>query len=1151
VSDLHFAAPGFAHALWGVAAVLAGLLWLEARAGRRLGTFVAAPMQPRLVDRVPRWRRRATLLALGASLLGIVLALMRPQWGFDLVTTRPVGAEIMIALDVSRSMLAEDVAPNRLERAKAEIRDLLTYLEGDTVGLIAFAGRARVLCPLTPDFGFLRLVLDSVDPRTVGRGGTRLEEPIRRALAGFGPGGDAARVILLITDGEDHDSFPVDAARAAAEQGVRILAIGFGDEAGSEIVVTDPETGARRRVTDADGRPVVTRLDGALLRELALVTEGAYVPAGTGVLDLESIFEAHIRPLMRSGGAESTRRMREEAYQWPLLVSWIGLVTAVALGGGRRSMLAGVVACLVAGAAPPAQAEGPPAGAASADAPFATGLDAPPPDDAAPSGGTAAADRATAPLDVPEDPREAFNAGVAALEAQRIDDAERLLETARRRARDDAELRYRATFDLGWVDVLRADTEEEEAPERALAALRRAADWFREAVALRPDAKPPRRNLEIVLARAVALADALAARDPTTLEQQLDALLAAQRALDAELRTLVEQLQATADPNAPDALRGRFDALAVQQRLRLDEARALSERAGDELARLRGLDPGERAAEEAMRMAQLEALLDHQHRARERMGQARSQLRRRQAARAHRRGALALEHLKRAREQLLDPARVLDGVIADAGTLAGETRALAGATRGPDARVEPPEWLDTPYLADVQASITARTAELEARFTAALAAAAEDPDGADAERRAAAEAIGAAAPHVAGAREHFDAAHAALARDEATEGAAHQAEGLAALLLAREQLLDLRGLIELTWADQQRIDAVLTDLAGHDAAPEERAEYAEALADVQHRNLERTRRLGGLVEAAREGLPASADPGTPEDEAAETAEAERERLDLADGLLALTESAMRSASSELARLGEAGSADVALTRSQEATKGLTALRRLFFTLVEHVRDAARRQQALADDAEAAVGLEDEARRDALGPVRTRQAELGRTTAGLADTLHEQAATDPGALVGAAPGGDAEAAGGNDDAAERITRAAEHVLEASEEMEASASGLADPAGGIDAARAHQTAALEQLARALALLEPPQQSGQEGAQDRSADGGEAGEEQSGQQAGEAAEPSAAEAARREALGRDPASILQAVRDREAERHRRRRAGAVPYEPVEKDW
>ena len=176
MNDLHFAEPDFVQALWIVAGLIGLLFFLEHRGGRLLGDFVSPSMQSQTIHQIPRARKRLGLVALAVALCSIVLALMRPQWGFELIQSQASGAEIMIALDVSRSMMAEDVVPNRLERAKAEIRDLLPYLEGDQVGLIAFAGRASVLCPLTPDFGFLRLVLDQVGPKSAGRGGTRAQE---------------------------------------------------------------------------------------------------------------------------------------------------------------------------------------------------------------------------------------------------------------------------------------------------------------------------------------------------------------------------------------------------------------------------------------------------------------------------------------------------------------------------------------------------------------------------------------------------------------------------------------------------------------------------------------------------------------------------------------------------------------------------------------------------------------------------------------------------------------------------------------------------------------------------------------------------------------------------------------------------------------
>ena len=182
MSDFRFANPNWSYAMWLVIAGVALLYWLDWRRVDVLSRFVSTAMQPRLVQRLSRTRRWLSIAYLGLAGASLVLALMRPQWGLTYQTMPRVGAQIMICLDVSKSMLAEDAAPNRLERAKAELTDLLSFLDGDQVGLIAFAGRATVLCPLTPDFGFFKLILDGAGPQSVGRGGTRLEEPIRKAL---------------------------------------------------------------------------------------------------------------------------------------------------------------------------------------------------------------------------------------------------------------------------------------------------------------------------------------------------------------------------------------------------------------------------------------------------------------------------------------------------------------------------------------------------------------------------------------------------------------------------------------------------------------------------------------------------------------------------------------------------------------------------------------------------------------------------------------------------------------------------------------------------------------------------------------------------------------------------------------------------------
>jgi Ca-activated chloride channel family protein len=235
-------------------------------------------------------------------------------------------------------MLADDAKPTRLSRAKAEIADMVSKLDGHRIGLVAFAGRAAVLAPLTPDYSFFRMILDGVDTNSVSRGGTNIGEGLRKAIRSFdaGPG---AKLILLITDGEDHDSYPREAAKQAVEAGIRIVSIGFGSEEGSQITLVEPDTGAKSLLVDGDRKPVVSRLDGALLRDLALETEGAYVPAGVAALDMESIVRQHLEPLIRdSATAAVVRTVPDEHYRWFALGALACLIIAVALGmSGRRA----------------------------------------------------------------------------------------------------------------------------------------------------------------------------------------------------------------------------------------------------------------------------------------------------------------------------------------------------------------------------------------------------------------------------------------------------------------------------------------------------------------------------------------------------------------------------------------------------------------------------------------------------------------------------------------------------------------------------------------------------------------------------------------------------------------------------------------------
>ena len=337
MGDVVFANPAWVHGIWLALALGAGLAFAEWRGRDALGRFVSATMQARLALGVSTPRRIVKLALVLATLLFGILALMRPQTpgGTEAVAARQAGADILVVLDVSKSMLAEDAAPSRLARAKADIAEFVDRVQGHRVGLVAFAGRAAVMSPLTTDYGFFHLVLKGADPQAVSRGGSRLGDAIRKGIATFGANRGVSRLMLLITDGEDHDSFPLDAAQEAVEAGIRIVAIGFGSETGSEIALTDPDTGAKRTLVDDNGAAVQSRLDGELLRRIALRTEGVYVPAGTSAIDLDAIVEAHVEPLVADAAARLRRRAPTEHYFWLVLAATASLLAAVWAGSPR------------------------------------------------------------------------------------------------------------------------------------------------------------------------------------------------------------------------------------------------------------------------------------------------------------------------------------------------------------------------------------------------------------------------------------------------------------------------------------------------------------------------------------------------------------------------------------------------------------------------------------------------------------------------------------------------------------------------------------------------------------------------------------------------------------------------------------------------
>ena len=1207
MSELTFAEAGWSAALWLVGIGLAVLCWLEGRRSDLLARFMSSTMQRRLVSRQSVFRRWMSLGLLGLSAVSLVIALMRPQWGLKYLESPRVGAQIMVCLDVSRSMMADDTAPNRLRRAKAEVTDLLSYLDGDQVGLIGFAGRATVLCPLTPDYGFFKLILDAAGPHSVGRGGTKLEAPIRKALDGFRTESDVSRLLVLITDGEDHDSHPLDAARAAAERGVTILAIGFGDEGGSELSVTDPRSGVRTPVLDQNGQPVVTRLDGQTLRDMALATGGAYIPAGTGALDLNSIYEAHIAPLVRGRMDQRRHAVPNELYQWAVLAGLVFFVGSVMTGRAallRSRQLAG-------GAASGA-------GAAAA-AVVLIGLIATPQvgwGQAAPPDGQAV-DGPESSSAEPTDPRAVYNQALDLLDSDHSQ-AERLLTRAREHAGRDAEVRFRCAYNLGWVSVKRADALLKDEPQEALASLRSAADWFRDAVRLRPGHSDARYNLDVVLRRALELADSLSTKDPRDLTQRLDDLIQAQRATVSASRRIVQDvaLQA-ADPNAADRFRTQFRHLAVNQRKVISDTQATTETAGEELEALRAQEEA-LSPEQRIRIAQLTSVLEYLNRASQRLGQARSQMRRRQDRRAFRRAASGLTELKRARDQLRGPVEVLDALLADAVSHSRLTAVKRDQQSTPAVPLRPSapsrelSWLTRELLVDQQQSVTERTVELTDRLQAAI-----DQHEEPSEEEASSEAssvellarVREAVPWLVQGRDQFRLAGQALEADELGAASEKQAEAIVALREARERFLDIRGLIELTYGRQREVGSALSaarSVSGATAPQPPRGVQSSGrglesdwtvLARAAHQrqidNLERAGRLADLIQAelTRNALPPEPQAGSAGPNGAQSeSDAQRERLEKAEELLKAARQHMPDGAEALEdslappRLHPrppredalapgpeaAGKLAAAASQIDNALEQLQEMRRLFFSIVEHLQETAHRQSELNDATEHAAGLgAGSSAGSQMATLQQRQRELSDVSELLAGALREQAES-PAAPPGAPPA-DPQAAEQQQQIAEKYASAAELVSEGKAEMDSAhqqlgeagkpqapppgaprRTGEAADGGGdatppanresqppLDQARLHQDAALEKLLAAIAQLRPPQQQENRGEDSQPQDQQESGEQQQ-------------TPAGHQNKGLNAARLLQAVRDRDARRRREReQSQRFGREPVEKDW
>lgn len=322
---MHWDNPSWLLLWWLLPAVAGVLVYAHRRRRAAAVNFADAAILGRLVPSADPVRSGFRAAALIIALALIITGLARPRWGTYYEQVQSRGADVFVLLDVSRSMLADDVAPNRLGRAKSDIRDLLAQLAGDRVGLVVFAGAAFVQVPLTTDHGFFLTSLDEVDTSSAPRGGSLIGDAIRKALEALPTQSDRDQALFLITDGEDHDSFPAEAAKQAAERGVKIFTVGLGDSAKGQRIPVRDERGNLSFV-EQDGQEVWSKMDEPLLKEIALNTGGAYVPARTRNYDLGEIYRDRLAQLARGEISSEKRKRYGERFQIFLVAGFVLLL---------------------------------------------------------------------------------------------------------------------------------------------------------------------------------------------------------------------------------------------------------------------------------------------------------------------------------------------------------------------------------------------------------------------------------------------------------------------------------------------------------------------------------------------------------------------------------------------------------------------------------------------------------------------------------------------------------------------------------------------------------------------------------------------------------------------------------------------------------
>ena len=326
--------------LWLLVLVpMAGVLWglTEWRRKKRLEEWAERAMFPRLIPDRSRWRPIIKMTLLLAAMAFLIVAMANPQFGTRLEKGKRAGSDVAICLDLSNSMMAEDIQPNRLERSKRVVANLLSQLTGDRVSLVAFAGSSFIQMPLTSDYSAAKLFLDEMDCSMIPEQGTAIGDAIEKAMMTLGYGDEEHewkknnnRAIIIISDGENHEDDAIGAAREAARQGVRVCTIGMGLPQGSPIPQFDARGQRNNYKRNRDGSVIMTHLNEQMLRDVASAGNGTYLRAGNVNSGLGDILKL-IANLEKEEFGEAQFAAYESRYMYPLAATLVCLLAEILL----------------------------------------------------------------------------------------------------------------------------------------------------------------------------------------------------------------------------------------------------------------------------------------------------------------------------------------------------------------------------------------------------------------------------------------------------------------------------------------------------------------------------------------------------------------------------------------------------------------------------------------------------------------------------------------------------------------------------------------------------------------------------------------------------------------------------------------------------